>query len=476
MVFSSFPFLFVFLPAVLFVYYAVLRRRSARNLFLFLASLCFYAYGEPWFVFVMIASIAGNWLFGLAVERYREERVKQRLFLAVMLVFNLGIIFVFKYLMFVLNNINYMFGSHIPVPRILLPIGISFFTFQAISYVVDVYRGEVKTKEGDAVLCPAQRNPINVGLYIAFFPQLIAGPIVRYSTIAEQIRDRKENFDDFAAGGCRFIFGLSKKVLIANNLALAADYAFGTGQISAATAWLGSIAYTLQIYYDFSGYSDMAIGLGKMFGFRFLENFNYPYISRSITEFWRRWHISLGTWFRDYVYFPLGGSRVASKARLVFNLFAVWTLTGVWHGANWTFIVWGLLFFALLTLEKLTGFVNRLKYGLDLIYTLFFVNMSMTIFRSANLGQAVSYVKTMFGVAGVPLYDDPFFFLMHEYRWFFLFALIFAMPVVPWFRRRFSRENGVTVFCYVAMMAVLLATSAAYVIKGAYNPFIYFNF
>lgn len=476
MVFSSFPFLFVFLPIVLFVYFVLLRKRSSRNIFLLLASLCFYAYGEPWFVFVMIASIFGNWFFALAVEQYREQKTKARFFLIAMLFFNLGIIFVFKYLVFVLKNINYMFCVRIHVPQILLPIGISFFTFQAISYVVDVYRGKFKTKEGVSIVCHAQTNPINVGLYIALFPQLIAGPIVRYSTIADQIQNRRETFDDFSAGVCRFIFGLAKKVLIANNLALVADYSFGTDKLTTATAWLGSVAYTFQIYYDFSGYSDMAIGLGKMFGFQFLENFNYPYISRSITEFWRRWHISLGTWFRDYVYFPLGGSRVGSKTRLVFNLFVVWSLTGIWHGANWTFVAWGLGYFVLLTVEKLTGFVTRLKYGLNFFYTLFFVNLGWVIFRAVNLEKGIEYIKAMFGMGGVPFCDDHFLFWFREYRWFFLFALVFSIPVLPWFRYRFSRENLFTGFCYVVMHLFLLVTSISYIVKGAYNPFIYFNF
>ena len=476
MVFSSSPFLFVFLPIVLFVYYILLRRRTSRNVFLFLASLCFYAYGEPWFVFVMIASVFGNWFFGLAVEKYRDQKTKSRFFLIVMLIFNLGILLVFKYLVFVLNNINYVFGWKLPVPQILLPIGISFFTFQAISYVVDVYRGEVETKAGMVIACPAQRNPLNVGLYIALFPQLIAGPIVRYSSIANQIQCRRETIDDFSAGVCRFIFGLAKKVLLANNLALVADYAYSTDRLTVAMAWLGSVAYTLQIYYDFSGYSDMAIGLGKMFGFQFQENFNYPYVSRSITEFWRRWHISLGTWFRDYVYFPLGGSHVSTKSRLVFNLFVVWSLTGIWHGANWTFISWGIIYFVLLTLEKLTGFTSKLKHGLALIYTLFFVNLGWVIFRAGNLNQGTHFIGAMFGLDGVSFCDVHFLFWFHEYRWIFLFAIIFAMPVLPWLRRRFQHETVFSIVSYVATMIFLLLTSISYIVKGAYNPFIYFNF
>ncbi|MBQ2747807.1 MAG: MBOAT family protein, partial [Firmicutes bacterium] len=357
MLFSSLIFLVVFLPCARTGYYGIaliaklLSRKNAapedteenadiienripagrklQNIFLLIASLGFYAWGEPWFVLVMMLSILGNWIFGLLVNKFRESKASSRAVIIVMLVFNLSIIFIFKYLCFTLEQINNITKAEIAIPDIALPIGISFFTFQAISYVIDVYR-----EKGEM-----QKNLLNVGLYISFFPQLIAGPIVRYETISDQINNRRENWDDFAEGVCRFVIGLSKKVLLSNNFALIANQAFSYDAADACSilfAWLGAIAYTLQIYFDFSGYSDMAIGLGKMFGFHFLENFNYPYISLSVSEFWRRWHISLGSWFRDYVYFPLGGSRVDTKARLVFNLFVVWFLTGVWHGANWT--------------------------------------------------------------------------------------------------------------------------------------------
>lgn len=290
----------------------------------------------------MIASIFINWLFGLLVSKSRENKTRSKLIIAVDVIFNLAILYVFKYLTFTGSIIDRLFNTDLSIPDIALPIGISFFTFQAMSYVIDVYRqkGEVQT------------NILYVGLYISFFPQLIAGPIVRYETVADEIKNRKETADDFFNGFARFIVGLAKKVLLANSFALVADAAFGSGdELSAAFAWLGAIAYTMQIFFDFSGYSDMAIGLGMMFGFHFLENFNYPYMSTSISEFWRRWHISLGSWFRDYLYFPLGGSRV-SKGRNVFNLFVVWSLTGLWHGANFTFIAWGLMYFVLIAMES----------------------------------------------------------------------------------------------------------------------------
>lgn len=473
MLFSSTVFIFLFLPFVLLVYYGLLKRRSFRNYFLLLASLLFYAWGEPWFVFVMIASIVGNWFFGIQVDKNRKNTWHVRRLIIGMLVFNLSIIFVFKYLMFALENTNALFGSQFLIPVIWLPIGISFFTFQAISYVIDVSRYDAQSGKGAKV----QKNPLNVGLYIALFPQLIAGPIVRYSTISDQIQERKENFDHFSQGVCRFIFGLAKKVLIANQMALVADHAFATPtpELTISMAWLGALAYTFQIYYDFSGYSDMAIGLGKMFGFHFLENFNYPYISQSVSEFWRRWHISLGTWFRDYVYFPLGGSRVSSKKRLLFNLFVVWFLTGAWHGANWTFITWGLMYFILISLEKLTGFEK--KMGLwGHLYTMFFVVIGWVMFRALSIEGAWAYLATMFALSPVHFWDAQSTFWLKEHQYFYLFAILFSFPIVPYMSKKFEKECFVTLVLYPLMMLFLLVTSMSYIIKGAYNPFIYFNF
>ena len=478
MLFSSLIFMVVFLPCVLVLYYGPLRRhRNLQNIFLLIASLGFYAWGEPWFVLVMMLSIAGNWLFGIAVSRVRESRAKSRGVIAVMLAFNILIIFIFKYLMFTLETINAIAGLDLAVPEIGLPIGISFFTFQAISYVIDVYR-----EKGEM-----QKNLLNVGLYIAFFPQLIAGPIVRYETVSEQIMGRQETWDDFASGVCRFIAGLSKKVLLANNFALIADQSFAfsaADRCSVAFAWLGAISYTLQIYFDFSGYSDMAIGLGKMFGFHFPENFNYPYTSRSVSEFWRRWHISLGTWFRDYVYFPLGGSRTRTKGRLVWNLFVVWILTGIWHGANWTFIAWGLMYFVLIAAEKTTGFEKRrIPSALCRIYTLFFVILGWVFFRANSIADGVRFAGHMFGIGSIGLTDVNFAVYLRENLWYLVFGILFSMPIAQkfsvWMRQKEDDPVGKTAALSVLYSAVLMAgllLSLAYLIKGAYNPFIYFNF
>lgn len=392
------------------------------------------------------------------------------LLLCMNIIINLSILFIFKYLMFTLTNINNIFGSNLSVPNITLPIGISFFTFQAISYVIDVYR-----KNGEV-----QKNPLNVALYIAFFPQLIAGPIVRYETIAKQIKSRQETFDDFASGVCRFMVGLGKKVLLSNTLAIVADNAFNMNSInelSVSMAWLGAIAYTFQIYYDFSGYSDMAIGLGKMFGFSFLENFNYPYISKSISEFWRRWHISLGSWFRDYVYFPLGGSRVDTKKRLLFNLFVVWFLTGIWHGANWTFIIWGIMYFVLISIEKLIGFekkFNKLSF-IKHIYTMFFVILGWVIFRASNITEAFSYMGKMFGVRASGIFDAYFYLNIVENLIFIIVATIFSTPIYKIINKK-VKENKFIAPIYVMGMLILFIVAISYILKGAYNPFIYFNF
>ena len=471
--FSSLPFLIVFLPVVLFGYFVVLRKwRVAQNVFLLLASLVFYAWGEPKFVFVMIGSILFNWLMGLLIDRCRDKKAAKAL-VALDVAGNLGLLFVFKYLMFTLNNINSLFGTSLTVPTITLPIGISFFTFQAMSYVLDVYRGDGKV----------QKNPLYVGLYISLFPQLIAGPIVRYQTVAEEIENRRETWTDFSDGVVRFMVGFLKRVLLANTMGLIADGIFDSAEpVSAAASWLGLIAYTLQIYYDFAGYSDMGIGLGRMFGFHFLENFDYPYISTSITEFWRRWHISLGTWFRDYVYIPLGGSRV-KKPRLVFNLFVVWALTGIWHGANWTFVVWGLLYFVLLTFEKLTGVEKKLKskawLPLKYIYTMVFVCLGWLVFRAESLGDALAYFKTMLGI-GTTTVDDTFVFYVTNYLVLLLAAAVFAVPVAPWLRKRTDRlskaPKTVCDVAYTVMLFALFLVSISYIVKGSYNPFIYFNF
>lgn len=474
MLFSSLIFLIVFLPVVLFGYYVLFRKsRLLQNLFLLIASLIFYAWGEPKFVFIMIASILINWLFGLLTDKKRNSKKLCRLFVGLDVVCNLGLLFVFKYLMFTLHNINSLFGTALPVPEIALPIGISFFTFQAMSYVLDVYR-----KDGEV-----QKNPLYVGLYISLFPQLIAGPIVRYQTVADEIQNRKETWDDFSEGVRRFMVGFLKKVLLANTMGIIADGVFDSKTpVCAAASWLGLIAYTLQIYYDFAGYSDMGIGLGRMFGFHFLENFDYPYISVSITEFWRRWHISLGTWFRDYVYIPLGGSRV-KKPRLVFNLFVVWALTGIWHGANWTFLTWGLLYFVLLTFEKLTGIEKKLKNRawrpVKYIYTMVFVCLGWLVFRADSMTAAWEYFRNMLGMGSAVL-DDTFWYYIDNYLVLLLAAAVFALPVAPKIRKKVDTmpkvPKAICDVLYVIGIFALFLVAISYIVKGSYNPFIYFNF
>ena len=469
MLLSSSVFLFLFLPVVLIVYYLPLRRwRKIQNLFLLAASLLFYAWGEPWFVLVMIGSIVVNYALGLwvAYAQRAGKRTVAPVFLAVLC--NLAILFVFKYLTFILSILNRLGGAFV-IPGIELPIGISFFTFQALSYVLDIQRGRGM----------AQKSPLKVGLYISFFPQLIAGPIVKYETVADQIDHRKESWEDFSAGCGRFIVGLGKKVLLANQLALVADRAFsleGIGGLTTSFAWLGALCYTLQIYYDFSGYSDMAIGLGKMFGFHFLENFNYPYISRSITEFWRRWHISLSTWFRDYVYFPLGGSRVASSGRHIRNLFIVWLLTGIWHGANWTFMAWGLFYFVLLVLEKYVGLGRHWPAALRWLFTFLMVNFAWVLFRADSLGTAVGYLSTMFG-QGQALWNSQTLLYLRENWTILVIGGVCAAPIAPYLRDRLARRESVLLDVgYGIGAALIFFISASFIVKGTYNPFIYFNF
>ena len=473
MLFSSTFFLYIFLPLVLILYYGLCRKQGSRNILLLVASLGFYAWGEPKFVLVMLLSIIVNYYFGLLVELTRHTQ-KVRLYLTLMVTFNLGIMGIFKYLGFAVETINSIGGLSLTVPQIALPIGISFFTFQSISYVVDVYR------EHGKVL----KNPLDVGLYIAFFPQLIAGPIVRYETVANEIHGRKETEEDFASGIVRFITGLSKKVLLSNQFALIADKAFalqGAGTLSVGMAWLGAISYMLQIYFDFAGYSDMAIGLGRMFGFHFNENFNFPYVAKSISDFWRKWHISLSTWFRDYVYIPLGGSRVG-KVKLFRNIFVVWLLTGIWHGANWTFIVWGVYFGVILIIEKFTGLDKWLAKSkvVGHFYTLFLVLISWVFFRANSLGDAVSYLKYMFGMQDAALTTPLTHLYFSENIMILIIGILAALPFSKWAKRWYHMESvtiqKVMKLLGMVALVILFFTSVSYLVKGTYNPFIYFNF
>lgn len=461
MVFSSGIFLFLFLPIVLLIYYnPLIRSRSFRNIFLFLASIIFYAWGEPVYVLLMLSSIVVNWLFGRCIMAGKNSTV----IAALAVVYNLAFLFVFKYLDFAITNCNNLLNLSIPLFGIELPIGISFYTFQAMSYVIDVKRKPEL----------AQRSLLNVGLYIACFPQLIAGPIVRYETVAQQIRERTESWNDVTVGLRRFLWGLAKKVILANNLAKFADLAFDGTELSTALAWLGAAAYMLQIYFDFSGYSDMAIGLGRMFGFRFDENFNYPYAASGITDFWRRWHISLSTWFRDYVYIPLGGNRVR-PARHILNLFLVWLLTGIWHGANWTFILWGLIYFLLLMLEKYTP-LKRVPKLVGHLYTLLAVCLCWVLFRAASLSSALEYLKAMFGAAPLGIWDGNASIVLTNGFVYFLLGAVLSFPIVPYFAKKTFVQKPVVQYLLAFFQLLVFLLTIGFILSSSYDPFIYFNF
>lgn len=462
MVFSSTIFLFLFLPFALLGYYLIDRR--FKNVFLLLTSIAFYAWGEPAFVFVMLFSVLMNYGFAILVC-LKKEQFYQRSILTLMVAFNVSLFFYYKYLDFTIFNLNQLFGWTLPPKGIALPIGISFFTFQAMSYVFDVYRGKGQL----------QKNPLNVALYIMFFPQLIAGPIVRYETVAREIENRRETLDDFAKGIKRFIAGLAKKAILANSIAVIADRAFGYtnfSELSVLMAWLGAVAYTLQIFLDFSGYSDMAIGLGLMFGFHFEENFNYPYISKSVSEFWRRWHISLGTWFKDYVYIPLGGSR-CSTSRQLFNLFVVWLLTGLWHGAAWHYVAWGMTHFVLLVFEKFTNLPRRLNHKISRIgyqfFTMTAIILGRVLSRSANLPYAWGYLKSMFGLMRNDMTDVLAMFLLLDNLVIFSFAFLASIPF-HW--KALDKIYGLREITYL----LLYILSLSFIVNSSYNPFIYFNF
>lgn len=470
MIFASVVFLVFFLPVVLTIYYVLLKDRRKRNIFLFLASLFFYAWGEPKFVLVMIASICFNHVIGLKLEKHADILKKKRAYLLLGIIGNISCLFVFKYLGFFVENINLFLNTSWKVPEITLPIGISFFTFQSLSYLVDVFRKEV----------PAQKSIISLGLYISFFPQLIAGPIVRYQSVAEQIESRKENWSDFSIGFSRFLCGLGKKVLIANQVAIIADKAFNMpiNELTVGFAWLGAIAYALQIFFDFSGYSDMAIGLGKMFGFSFAENFNYPYMASSVTDFWRRWHISLSSWFRDYIYIPLGGSRV-SKVRCYFNLWVVWLCTGIWHGANWSFLFWGMWHFAFLMLEKIFHIEKKIPTAIYRIWVLMVVLIGWVFFRATNISGGIAYLSVMFGVSGALIWNDTAYLYCKEYWFFLCLGIIFSMDVISrgrnkWQNSCFWQRNAVLLqpLAYTGLLLLVLS----FIAKEMYNPFIYFNF
>ncbi|RHR10981.1 MBOAT family protein [Pseudoflavonifractor sp. AF19-9AC] len=467
MVFSTPIFLFCFLVLTLLVYYLV--PRGLRNVVLLCSSLFFYFWGERIFVLIMLLSTAIDYTHGLLVERCQKNGNDKgaRWAVASSVIFNLALLFFFKYWDFIASSLQAVGLTFMPVLNTHLPIGISFYTFQTMSYTIDVYRGDAR----------AQRNIINFGTFVTLFPQLIAGPIIKYKDLGDQIDSRTYSSERFASGVQIFMVGLGKKLLIANNVGMLWDTykAMAPGDLTVAGAWLGVLAFTFQIYFDFSGYSDMAVGLGRMLGFEFLPNFNYPYISKSITEFWRRWHISLSTWFKEYLYIPLGGNR-CSKSRWMFNLLVVWAATGIWHGASWNYLIWGLYFFVLLMIEKFF-LLNLLKKAPALVghvYTLFFVLVSWAIFGLENFTQLTAYLKVMFGLGGVPLINGELGYYLSSYLPILCVAALASTPLgVSLYRRGSVRVQQVV--CTVLVVAGLVVCTA-YLVDGTYNPFLYFRF
>lgn len=467
MLFSSIPFLFWFLPSVFICYF--IAPNGLKNIVLLLSSFFFYGWGEPRYVVWIAADIIMGYVFGLLIEHFHSQNKISKL-LCILSVSNcLVILGYFKYANFFIENFNAMLGFSIPLLPITLPVGISFYTFQILSYTIDVYRQEVA----------AQKNPIDLAAYIAFFPQLIAGPIVRYSDIADQLKERTHSFEKAALGMHRFTIGLGKKIMIANLLGELCSVFRESDDKSVLFFWLYAVAYSLHIYFDFSGYSDMAIGLGKIFGFSFPENFNYPYMSASITEFWQRWHMSLGSWFRDYVYIPLGGNRVG-VSRYLFNLFVVWLLTGFWHGAAWNFIVWGLYFAFLLMIEKL-WLLKYLKRNCirNHLYVIILVIISFVIFDAVSMRQAFSYLKAMFCFGGYPLISEEFSYYFRSYSIVLTVAMIGATPLPKkiWNRVCATSVGGnIEIFAEPLAISILLVVCTAYLVDGSYNPFLYFRF
>ena len=468
MVFSSLVFLFVFLPLTLVLYFIV--PRNCRNFILLIVSLIFYAWGEPIYILLMLFSTVVDFIHGLLVEYYADQPKKAKRVVLSSVFINLGLLMFFKYSGFIISNINQLLGAQFNIPSIALPIGISFYTFQTMSYTIDIFRKDA----------PAQRNIISLGAYVTMFPQLIAGPIVRYETIEDELSNRKHSFENFAYGTRRFVIGLAKKVLIANMLGEFCNKFSATDEKSVVLYWLFAISYMLQIYFDFSAYSDMAIGLGRIFGFHFLENFNYPYISKSITEFWRRWHISLGSWFRDYVYIPLGGSR-KGKLILVRNLIIVWLLTGIWHGASWNFVIWGLMFGLLLIIEKLWlgKYIEKLPNIFKKLYVLFIVMISFIIFNAGTMKEAFANIAGLFGANSTCIINDYTIYYLRSYLITIIIAIIGATPIlkniIEKLKTRPVMNKIINILEPITMVVVLLIVTA-YLVDNSYNPFLYFRF
>ena len=456
------------MPISLLIYY--ISPKTFKNAILLLTSLVFYAWGEPVYIFLMIGTIIFDYIMALKIDKCKRNRKKSKRFFIFTLLVNVGILVFFKYIGFIIGNINTLFNINIPFGELSLPVGISFYTFQVLSYIVDVYLGKVKV----------QKSLISFGAYVTMFPQLVAGPIVQYESIEEQLNYREESLEKFGQGVERFIQGLGKKVLLANNIGLiwTTISAMDLGSMSVLTSWIGIMAYTFQIYFDFSGYSDMAIGLGKMFGFDFIENFNFPYISTSVTEFWRRWHISLGSWFREYIYIPLGGNRV-SLGKQIRNIFAVWFLTGLWHGASWNFIVWGLYYGVILLLEKIVfaKVLKRTPKFIKHIYTMLLVVIGWVFFASPDLSYAVEYIKVMFGAGHNVLIDSAGIYYLYTNAIMFVILAVCSTPIVKNTLDEMiikSRRGYVNTSLIAYMLILFLAT--AYLVNETYNPFLYFRF
>lgn len=469
MIFSSVFFIFIFLPIVLLVYYIV--PKKLKNTVILISSLIFYAWGEPVYLALMIFSIMYNYIAGIEISYRRDEgdegRAKRVFWMAAAV--NLLILGFFKYYGFLIDNLNHILPVDIPNRVLALPVGISFYTFQTLSYVIDVYKGNVEV----------QKNLICFGTYISMFPQLIAGPIVRYADVQSQLTERKESLAKVGSGTAWFLRGLGKKVLLANNIGMAYDaiMALPEDEVSVLAAWIGCAAYTFQIYFDFSGYSDMAIGLGKMFGFDFMKNFEYPYMSASITEFWRRWHISLGSWFREYVYIPLGGNRVG-KIKHIRNLFAVWMLTGLWHGAAWNFIFWGAYYGVLLMLEKylLKNLLEKIPGLVRHVYTMILVMVGWVLFFSPGIGSAVKYIGRMFGIGAAGVINPAAVYYLYNYILLFAVLILCSTPYIyrkfSVFMQKRTGRCGAAIAAYV----VIFVLSVAYLVNATYNPFLYFRF
>ena len=473
MLFSSIPFLYWFLPAVVLTYFAVfgiLKATAGKkaallggNTVLLLYSLIFYGWGEPKLLFLMLFTIALFYGCGLAIGA-RADRFWKRLWLIVSIVISVALLAIFKYADFFIDSFNAVTGLSVPFLRLALPVGISFYTFQCLSYTIDVYRGAV----------PSQKNPISFGAYVSLFPQLIAGPIVRYVDVARELGDRTHTVDDIAQGLRRFLVGLGKKIIIADNLALLLKLFRESGEKSVLFYWMYAIGFSLNIYFDFSGYSDMAIGLGRVFGFKFIENFDHPYASRSVTEFWRRWHMSLGSWFRDYIYIPMGGNRVP-QWRWVLNILTVWMLTGLWHGAAWNFVLWGLLFAVLLLTEKWTGFTKRSLPVLNRVWTLLWVCLSFVLFNAESLAQAMGDLAGMFGFAGVPLVTGQTLYYLRSFGLLLIVAMVGCTPLLKNLAGELRKYPVYTALEVVGQLLILVICTA-YLVDGSFSPFLYFRF